>query len=168
MANVLRRWINGKIVRNAGKLGAHIDCCCFIYSISICNDNKVMDDNFDIKINGTKIGTHSTPNAPNDPPTCSIGTIADSSFFATESGVTNNDPNADCRSGASAEQVFSRSLIVTGLNTLLMENTQNNSCNNLGKILMWELDTSFTIVRTLINDTYSGASGLNFSFPFTV
>lgn len=140
---------------------------CFI---GICNNNQVIDDKYMVYLNGTFIGYYDGGGNEyrND---LFIGNTANGINQASQDAV-----DVNCKSAAAlslrAVYRFSPSILITGTNTLTMTNIQNNGYGNYGavKVLKYNLNTStgiLTEVSTPLDTTYSGASGISFTFTFT-
>ena len=157
----------------------HPSCCCdkFEYAILTCNANSVTDDNFDVFLNGTNIGTH-------------IGaqnTVVNGSFWSTDNAITrqlltcanciicDNDPEG---SGATVEnelcdacanspnivdKVVQKKLFIQGNNTLEMINTQMNQAGNYGRVWVFRFKKNPPALDAiLVSSEYTGPDGANF------
>lgn len=170
---------NGKLLVVDGKLATNENCCCdqFEYGILTCNANFVTDDNFDVLLNGTKIGTH-------------IGqqnNVANGSFWSTNNTITrqlltcanciicDNDPDLGggivndelCDACANSpdiqDQLVNKNLFIPGNNTINMVNTQTNLENNYGRVWVFRFSKNpLTLNAILLSDKYEGLNGESF------
>lgn len=163
-------------------LGPVPNCCsgneeCVLgYAIFICNSNAITDDDFDVYLNGTKIGTHRareyTPAGE---------------FWRTDASISRTmlssvncplceydyDLNTTCANSTYIiEQALDPALFVLGANTVEMTNTQSNNQNNYGRI--WVLAfckdnaNNVRVLEIPLNAQYNGYSYESFSYNFTL
>ena len=125
----------------------------------ICNQNGIIDDNFDIFLNGTYIGAVDLSVA------AQIGSV----FIGDlDLDTTLVDSDFDCALVDVVTYHFDPALIQQN-NIVEMRNTQNNGSGNEGTIGV----RNYLITGTDLSDpclianlTYSGSSGLDFTFNF--
>ncbi len=164
---------NNKIITVDNKLGIDEACCCSIeYGIMICNANAVRDDNFDVKLNGEKIGVHSANDA------------VEGTFWVTNQRI---DQNAlKCGVGPIQEfelcpicaeapgvglQLIENNKFVAGNNTLDMVNTGTKGAANYGRVWAFEflvLANDVLIKQILLSDVYDGPNNASFAYNFNI
>jgi hypothetical protein len=127
-------------------------CCAFL--IAVWNSNAVIDDNFDVELNGTVIGQIN-----NNSNTCtgrifSTNTDVTAQTLALDSlcrGPCGSDPNFE------ATVLLDAGLLIEGDNSLRLIVARNNGFGNFGSLLVarviraakWAIDKRF-IVHALI------------------
>jgi len=125
----------------------------------ICNSNSEIDDNFDIYLNDVYIGAVDLNS------TSQVGSV----FIADlDTMIGIGSPDFVCPLLGMVTYHFDPALLLPS-NVLEMRNTQNNNNNNLGQIGVrnYLLSGSELIDPCVItNLTYSGDSGVNFTFTF--
>jgi len=127
----------------------------------ICNSNAIKDDNFDIYLNGTKIGDVDL----------NFNELIGSVFIAstnTDLAITGAD--FTCPIEGMVVHRFDPSLLYSGTNTIYMKNTQNNASGNAGvlEVRNYEVSGNNLLNPCDIQDlTYAGSSGSNFYHEFT-
>ena len=130
------------------------------FAFQICNSNGEIDDNFEVILNGTSIGEL----------IFTSNTISGSIFIAdSTSGVTFNSYPFDCPISGMTIYYFNPDLINEGNNEILMSNIQNNDNGNFGTIngfTFKNINSTLFSPNEILNDVFSGNSGLNFSFNF--
>jgi hypothetical protein len=94
----------------------------------ICNSNGIKDDNFDIYLNGT--GPSNYIGAVD----LSTNTYTGSLFVASLTPLTITEPDFTCPLEGMMVYEFDPALVVGGVNTIYMVNTQNNGAGNFGEI----------------------------------
>ena len=168
----------GKLLQKDGKLANNKNCCCdkFDYGIMICNANSVLDDNFDIFLNGNLIGQHIAPDG-----------IVGGEFWVTNNAITrqllicanciicDNDPegsgatvfNELCDACANSpniqDQLVNKNFFIPGNNTINMVNTQMNFEGNYGRIWVFRFSKNpLALNAILLSNEYSGADGQSF------
>lgn len=131
--------------------------------IQICNSNAAKDDNFDIYLNGldpsNKIGSVDLSTD------AQVGSV----FVASLTSLTLLDPDFTCPIEGMDIQEFDPALVIGGINTIYMVNTQNNGNSNYGSVGVrnYELTGSDLANPCVVaNLLYSGASGSNFELNF--
>jgi len=124
----------------------------------ICNENAIIDDNFDIYLNGVKIGeVDLNQNAQ-------VGSV----FIASNTPQIITQPDFPCPLGGMVAYFFDPALL-SRTNEIQMVNTQNNGTGNLGTIGVrnYKIQGNTLIEPCVVDDfQYSGASGSNFNFTF--
>lgn len=128
--------------------------------IQVCNSNALMDDNFDVVLNGTTIGTLDlSTNAQ-------VGSV----FLANLDPFLNvTSPDFACPMTLMVTFRYSPSIVKVRGNVLQMVNTQNNGNGNLGSIGIrhYEISGEELINPCVVADlNYSGGSGDSFEFTF--
>ena len=125
----------------------------------ICNSNSVIDDNFDIFLNDVYIG------AVDLNQNAQIGSVFIGSLGTPE--ITSSD--FVCPLEDMVTYYFDPAIIVGGINTVKMVNTQNNGSGNAGDVGVRNyLITGDELSAPCVVDdlAYSGASGSNFELEF--
>lgn len=126
----------------------------------ICNSNKIIDDNFEIQLNGVVIGNVDL-NAD-----ALIGSI----FIASpNTNLTIINPDFICPLSAMVTYFFNESIIIDGINTIYMRNTQSNGRGNAGTIGVRVYDVvGNTLSNPIIvsNVPYSPPGGQDFTTTF--
>jgi len=129
----------------------------------ICNSNAFRDDNFDIYLNGTAPGNFiGSVDLSTDE---QVGSV----FIATLTPLTITDPDFVCPLVDMDVQFFDPALVIGGVNTVYMVNTQNNANGNYGTVGIrnYEIDGTDLINPCIVADLlYSGISGSNFELNF--
>lgn len=136
--------------------------CCCRYLIAVYNSNLAKDDNFDIKVNGTLIGSIDN----NEIGVCTGKIWHTGAAGITLSGVTSCTP-------AGGIHTLADGILVTGSNVLSIIRTQDNGNNNFGTVLIATIrgnGTDWVVFSTIVNSTYIGGSGLGplANYPFTL
>lgn len=151
--------------------------------IYICNSNHWTDDNFDVKLNGTNIGSLNLISEPYGEEYCaSEGNNAPGGWWSTSTDITphtigssggdcvpDNQPNDrlwSCCVNGLTTFTLSKSLFIEGSNTLEMINTADNGEGNFGHIGIFHVNSTGYICEHVIDQTYSGAGGEDFDFDF--
>lgn len=127
----------------------------------ICNSNSQKDDNFDIILNGTSIGI--------------IDLNSNSQVGGIFIGDTNpslavTTPDFICPLNLMVINRFNPNLLHYGLNTIRMQNVQNNHSNNFGDIgLRSYTKSGNNLINPCVvaNMQYQGVSGVSFDLSFT-
>lgn len=126
----------------------------------ICNSNAVKDDNFEIQLNGTVIGNVDL-NAD-----ALIGSI----FIASSNtNLTITNPDFVCPISGMVRYFFNESIIIDGVNTIYMRNTQDNGRGNLGVIGVRVYDVVGNTLSNpiIVSDVpYSAPGGQDFATTF--
>lgn len=131
------------------------------FVFQICNSNGLIDDNFEVILNGTPIGELIFTSS----------TISGSIFIGdATSGATFNSYPFDCpiNSGMTI-YYFNPNLLNVGSNEILMSNIQNNENGNVGIINGFTFKNINSVLfspNEILNDVFSGSSGSNFLFDF--
>jgi hypothetical protein len=137
-----------------------INCPNRVIVIQVCNQNSIRDDNFDVFLNDVEIGKLDL----------NSNTQVGSVMIATTNPLVNvTTPDFVCPLNLMQTYRFNPNLIVGGLNTIRMVNTQNNLAANEGTVQVRNyLATGNNLSNPcLVADlTYKGASGLSFTLPF--
>lgn len=137
------------------------ECTDRVLVIQICNDNSVTDDNFDIYLNGTKIGDVDL-NAD-----AQIGSL----FIASSNtDLTITDPDFVCELDDMVVHRFNPDLLYSGTNTLYLKNTQDNGSANAFTIGVrnYEVSGNNLINACNIKDmSFNGGFGANFFRTFS-
>ena len=138
-------------------------CCCpFDLVIYICNSNALVDDDFDVKINGTTITTlHLNSNSCVGCFLTTIGTLTPAEFNARNSNII-----PTCCIPLMTEVLFSTGEILSGTNVLRMQNIATHGNGNYGTVGIWRTNKDGHICQTLHNGVYSGVTGQSFNFHF--
>lgn len=126
----------------------------------ICNENSVIDDNFNIVINGTLLGLLDL-NA-----NAQVGAVF---IGSTDPTLVITQPDFPCPLALMDVYRFDDALLNIGANTLDMINVQMNGFGNFGTVGIRAYDlVGFELVNpVVIQDlTYSGGDGESFSFGF--
>lgn len=137
-------------------------CTDKVLVIQICNENAVIDDNFDVLLNNTKIGEVDLSQDAR------IG-----SFFIgstdTNINITGLEDGFLCSISDMVIYRFDPSLLYEGTNTLFMKNTQLNNSGNAGSIGI----RNYKLTGNNLSDpcdiqdlTYAGPNGVNFVKEF--
>lgn len=127
--------------------------------IQICNQNAVIDDNFDIYLNDNYIGAVDLNS------NAQIGSVFIADLNPAIS-VTSSD--FACPLAGMVTYRFDPAYLQAN-NVLEMRNTQNNGSGNFGTVGIRNYllsGTSLTSPCVIADLTYSGASGLSFTFNF--
>ena len=127
----------------------------------ICNSNSVTDDNFDIYLNGTKIG---------DVDLNSNELIGSVFIASTNTDLVITEADFTCPIGGMVIHRFDPSLLYSGTNTIYMKNTQNNASGNAGAVEVrnYEVSGNNLLNPCDIQDlSFGGSSGSNFYREFT-
>ena len=137
-----------------------LECDKRILVIQVCNANAVTDDNFDVYLNGSMIGS------------------LDLSRMAREGSVFISDPSAsivsadfECPIDSMQVYRFDSALLKNGINKIDMINTQQNHYANWGTVGIRKYLNSAGNLSSpeLVEDLiYMGGDGENFSFEFTL
>lgn len=137
-------------------------CPSNVLVIQVCNSNALIDDNFDVYLNGTYIGfLDLNSNAQ-------VGSI----FIGdTNPSVNVTEPDFTCPlSGMTTYRFNENNLLVAGNNVLYLQNAQDNGNGNYGivEVRNYVLDGNDLIQPCgIANLEYSGPSGSNFTLNFT-
>jgi hypothetical protein len=132
-----------------------------ILVFQICNSNSARDDNFDIILNGTSIGIIDL-NADAQVGGLFIGSL--------NPALTVTEPDFVCPLGLMVVNRFDPNLLHYGLNTIKMQNVQNNGNGNFGNVGLRSYTLSGNDLITpcvVANMTYNGLSGESFDLSFT-
>tara|TARA_B100001778_G_scaffold217232_1_gene179958 strand:- start:11834 stop:12496 length:663 start_codon:yes stop_codon:yes gene_type:complete len=125
----------------------------------ICNENSLLDDNFDIYLNGVNIG------AVDLSQNAQVGSV----FIATLTPMIITQPDFVCPLNNMTIYNFDPQLL-SNRNTIEMKNTKNNGNGNQGTIQVrnYKNGAGISLIEpcTVTDFTFSGASGLDFSFQF--
>lgn len=125
----------------------------------ICNANSLVNDNFDIYLNGINIG------AVDLSQTAQVG----STLIADIGPKAITEPDFVCPLNSMTIYYFDPQLI-SNRNTIEMKNTQNNGNGNQGTIQIrnYKNGTGISLIEPCVvtDFNFSGASGLDFSFDF--
>lgn len=128
--------------------------------IQVCNSNAQKDDNFDVMLNGTTIGTLDLSTD------AQVGSV----FLASLDPFLNvTSPDFACPLVLMVTHRYNPSIIKVRGNVLQMVNTQNNGNGNFGSIGIrhYEIDGENLINPCVVADLqYSGGSGDSFEFTF--
>jgi hypothetical protein len=143
------------------------------YAFFICNSNAVADDDFEIYLNGVSVG--SAILGQDD----YIGSI----LFASPSSqntISFVETPFICPLNTMTSYYFNSAIFETGTNTLSMINRVEHNSNNYGSIALsifelsifeicsGSIQTSVTNSETVEIFNYSGSTGEDFSFTFTL
>lgn len=131
--------------------------------IQICNSNASKDDNFDVYLNGLD-------------PANLIGSVdlsenaqKGSVFVASLTVLDITEPDFACPMAGMTVYEFDPALVVGGVNTIYMVNTQNNGNSNYGSVGVRNYEITGSDLANpcvVANLLYSGASGSNFELAF--
>jgi len=125
----------------------------------ICNNNSVVDDNFDIYLNNIYIGAVDLNAA------AQVGSV----FIADlNPSITIGSADFVCPLTSMVTYRFDPSILLS-VNTLEMRNTKNNGKGNAGTIGVRNYLLTGTTLATpclITNLIYNGNSGVNFTFNF--
>ena len=137
-----------------------VDCPDRILVFQVCNSNKVIDDNFDVYLNNTKIGQLDL----------NTSDLVGSVFIATtDRSILIKEGDFICPLSNMKVYYFDPHIVNFGKNKLFLKNTQNNRHDNKGSI---EIRNYLIDGKTLIkpckvkNLDYSMLSGNDFSTSF--
>jgi len=136
------------------------DCPGRVTVVQICNSNFARDDNFDIVLNGTKIGD------------VDLGHDAQvGSLFIAHGNAVVTTGDFDCPVSAMVVHRFDPAIAYLGANSLNMNNIRNNGNSNYGVVQIRSYRLTGSTLddpQVITNLTYGpAASGLSFSFNFT-
>ena len=152
----------------------HLDSCCAckpkiperpscpdrLLVFQVCNSNSARDDNFDIYLNGNKIGNLELNT--ND----QVGSV----FIASKNrNVSITKPDFICPMSKMKIYFFDPSLLTYGKNIIEMKNVQSNNNGNRGDIEVrnYLLQGDFLISPCKVkNLAYEGDTGENFKIEF--
>ena len=136
------------------------DCSGRVTVVQICNSNSARDDNFDIVLNGTKIGDVDLGHD------AQVGSL----FIAHPTAVVTTG-DFDCPVSAMVVHRFDPAIAYLGANSLNMNNIRNNGNSNYGVVQIRSYRLTGSTLddpQVITNLTYGpAASGLSFSFNFT-
>lgn len=137
-----------------------VDCPDRILAFQVCNSNRVKDDNFEVYLNGTKIGELDLNS--ND--------LVGSVFLATTNQAI-KIKNADfiCPVSKVKTYYFDPSIVNYGKNTIYLKNVKRNNNGNEGTIEIrnYLLEGNFLSSPCKVkNLTYTGATGAEFKKVF--
>jgi len=144
-------------------------CCCNVLVIAIINTNAIKDDNFQVRLNGTLLGT-----IDNSGPGCSVPpNFCSGRLFSTDDSITTYTGIPACSASYNLEPTIEidPALLITGSNTLRITSVNNAGCGNFGAVHIVCINPDGsgggTIGKTLLNSTY-GMISLTFQdFTFT-
>lgn len=134
------------------------NCCCGNLAIIVYNSNGAIDDNFEILLNGTSLGT-----IDNNQNNCTGRIFTNISGLTAPLWKVSGSP-LTCGSGIFAFESnlsLNESLFVSGTNTLRITVTQDNGNGNFGTIRVAKLvfDGSYYVeTPTYLGTTYNFAS----------
>jgi hypothetical protein len=137
-----------------------------IMVIQICNSNAVVDDQFDVYLNGTNIGRY------NGDANAHVNTIFYGTTVAVDTSTLGLAGKCACTpSTYTTYRAFDPSPIVTGTNTLSMKNVISDRYGNMGTLQVFKalLNLASGVVTwssTVLNTNYSGTSGASFTYTF--
>jgi hypothetical protein len=141
--------------------------CCTVFGIAIYNGNAIIDDNFDVYLNGTLIG--SIDNNLND--------FTGRLWSPNESDFTPDKFGPRHTNAFQSTLHLDTSLLITGSNTLRIVDTQENLHGNFGIVQaanwrLGETTSGFYDIHppALLNTTYGpplGTVGSHQDFTFT-
>jgi hypothetical protein len=113
-----------------------------VFVLQVCNANASRDDNFDLYLNNQFIGALDlNQNAQ-------VGSIF---IGSTDTNKVITQPDFICPLNNMAVYYFNPLILTTGLNTIFMDNTQNNGNGNAGTIQMRNYEIDPTDPNALIN-----------------
>ena len=138
------------------------NCPSNVLVIQVCNSNASKDDNFNVYLNGTYIGALDLNQD------AQIGSI----FIGnTNTNYEVTEPDFTCPlSGMVTYRFDQNGVLVSGINTIYLENTQQNFNGNYGivEVRNYVLDGDNLIQPCgIANLEYSGPDGANFTLNFT-
>lgn len=137
-----------------------VDCPDREIVIQVCNANSKVDDNFDVYLNGVRIGKLNLNK--ND----QIGSL----FIAsTNSNLVVTDPDFQCPINKMEKYYFNPGLLNFGNNILELQNTKNNNNGNAGTIQLrnYLISGNNLITPCVVADRlYSGETGDSFTLNF--
>jgi hypothetical protein len=160
---------NGKLLVSGGKLAAGANCCnCCdnVLVIIVYNSNSALDDNMEVKLNGTSLGT-----IDNSTNTCTGRVFYVVVTADAGPGVTANRLKATCggpiacgTTNFEAAQSFAAGLLINGANALRIESTNDANNGNFGTVwvgcVTWnEAAGCYNANKVLLNSSYSHAEG---------
>jgi hypothetical protein len=126
----------------------------------ICNSNAVRDDNFEIQLNGNVIGNVDL----------NANALVGSVFIAsTNTNLTITGADFVCPTSAMVKYFFDESIIIDGINTIYMRNTQANRTGNQGTIGVRVYDivgNTLSNPITVADVGYSPPNGRDFTTTF--
>ena len=155
-------------------------CLCATEAvIYICNSNHITDDNFDVFLNGSNIGSISL--IANSETTCT-DQDAPGGWWSTDPDVIpqnignsttdcfgNNlpsDPLWDCCVDGLVTFTLTKSLLTEGANTIHMQNTNDNGFGNFGRVGVFKVASSGYICEHVVDEYYSAGHGQSFDINF--
>ena len=124
----------------------------------VCNSNALVDDNFDVFLNGVLIG-----NLDLQQP-AQVGSV----FIGSTSTLTIGTSDFTCPLNLMQEFFFDPALIST-TNVIDMVNTQNNGNNNAGTFAIRNYELTGTVLSNACivkNANFEGVSGDSFQFDW--
>lgn len=137
-----------------------VDCPDRILAFQVCNENSVVDDNFYVYLNGTKIGELDLNKS------AQIGSV----FLATtNTGITIKDADFKCPIENMEIYYFNPKILKYGNNTIIMKNVKANNHGNEGSIEIrnYLLSGSSLSSPCKVKDLkYSGSTGEDFTITF--
>jgi len=131
-----------------------------IIVIQVCNANAIIDDNFDVVLNGTTIGSLDLNQMAR------IGSV-----FIADASATISSADFECAISDMVTYRFNRSLIRNGTNNLKMINTQQNQHGNWGTVGVRSYLNNggrLSSPEVIANLTYGGGNGQSFEFEFEI
>lgn len=113
-----------------------------VFVLQVCNENSSRDDNFDLYLNNQFIGALDlNQNAQ-------VGSIF---IGSTDTNKVITQPDFICPLANMVVYYFNPLILTTGLNTIFMDNTQDNGNGNAGTIQMRNYEIDPTDPNALIN-----------------
>lgn len=136
-----------------------------VFVMQVCNSNSAKDDNFDVYLNGNYIGALDL----------SINAQVGGVFIgSTDTSLTVTDDSGGFVCPMSLMDVyhFDPSYLVTGNNSIYMENTQRNNNGNFGilELRHYQIEpdgVTLTEVGNIDDLTFSGGTGADMYLNFT-
>lgn len=135
-------------------------CCCSIDVILIYNSNAITDDDFNVFLNGTSIGTRN-----------GLSPLCKASIWSAGSAISVGWTGFPSGCSPVSVETFSldASLFVNGSNTLTLNQAANNGSGNFGALQIVRLSQSggsYAICKTWLDTNYSGVPPMAFSFTW--
>lgn len=136
------------------------DCGKRVIVIQICNSHGMASNTFNIKLNGTSIGSLNLSQA---------GLLGSS--FISDATATIIASDVECANSNMTQQRFNKSLIKKGTNRLEMINTQQNNHSNWGVVGIRKylnINGNLSSPEVIADLIFDGKNGASFEFTFDI